>query len=189
MDASQALLLAAQAFWFMFPGYAVNSLAVLVGGGTPMDFGKNFLDGKRILGDGKTWRGFILASLLGTGIGMAEHFGALYYPNSYLPPFADNPTTALLVCLTLCFGSMTGDAVGSFIKRRMGYEQGSKVFLLDQFSFVAFAWLSLALLFPDWFISHFFNLPAIIMVLIVTPLLHRGVNIIGYKMGKKKVPW
>ncbi|MEM3444540.1 MAG: CDP-2,3-bis-(O-geranylgeranyl)-sn-glycerol synthase [Thermoplasmata archaeon] len=189
MELVPALLLAAQAFWFMFPGYAVNSLAVLVGGGTPMDFGKKFRDGRRILGDGKTWRGFIGASLLGTGIGLIEHFAASAYPNPYLPPYSENFSTALLLCLLLCFGSMTGDAIGSFIKRRLGYGRGEKAIFIDQFSFVLFAWLLLALFFWDWFALHFLNLPAVIMVLIVTPLLHRGVNIIGYRMGKKKVPW
>lgn len=189
MDITAVFLLAAQAFWFMFPGYAVNSLAVLVGGGTPMDFGKNFRDGRRILGDGKTWRGFIGASLLGTGIGLIEQFAASAYPNPYLPPYSSSLTIALLICLVLCFGSMTGDAIGSFIKRRLGYERGEKAFLLDQFGFVLFSWLLLAIFFWDWFVAHFFNLPAIVMVLVVTPLLHRGINIVGYKLGKKKVPW
>jgi CDP-2,3-bis-(O-geranylgeranyl)-sn-glycerol synthase len=29
----------------------------------------------------------------------------------------------------------------------------------------------------------------LLAVLIITPVLHRGVNIIGYKLGLKKVPW
>jgi len=28
-----------------------------------------------------------------------------------------------------------------------------------------------------------------IVILVLTPLLHRTVNIIGYKLGLKKVPW
>jgi CDP-2,3-bis-(O-geranylgeranyl)-sn-glycerol synthase len=189
MDIYEALLLAAQAFWFMFPGYAVNSLAVLVGGGTPMDFGKYFVDGKRILGDGKTWRGFIGASILGVGIAMTENFGAYYYPNPYLPPYSASWVEAFCIGLVLCFGSMTGDALGSFIKRRMGFGRGEKVTLLDQFTFVLFAWLLLLVFYPQWFFTHFLNIPSVVMVLVVTPLLHRGINIVGYKLGKKKVPW
>ncbi|MGC8913587.1 MAG: CDP-2,3-bis-(O-geranylgeranyl)-sn-glycerol synthase [Thermoplasmata archaeon] len=189
MDLSGYLLLAAQAFWFMFPGYAVNSLAVLVGGGTPMDFGKKFIDGRRILGDGKTWRGFIGASLLGIGIGLTENLGAVYYPNPYLPPYSENWMQTFLICAVLCVGAMSGDALGSFIKRRMGYERGEKAIILDQFTFVLFSWCLLAVFFWDWFHVHFLNLPAIVVILVITPLLHRGINIVGYKMGKKKVPW
>ena len=47
-----------QALWLILPAYVANASAVLVGGGTPVDSGKNWKDGKRILGDGKTWRGF-----------------------------------------------------------------------------------------------------------------------------------
>ena len=45
--------------WLLIPAYTPNNFAVLVGGGRPIDFGKNFIDGKRILGNGKTVRGFI----------------------------------------------------------------------------------------------------------------------------------
>ena len=37
----------AQAFWIILPAYIANASAVLVGGGTPVDFGKKCKDGKR----------------------------------------------------------------------------------------------------------------------------------------------
>ena len=43
--------------WLMLPALIPNSAAVLFGGGRPMDFGKSWR-GKRLLGDGKTWKGF-----------------------------------------------------------------------------------------------------------------------------------
>jgi CDP-2,3-bis-(O-geranylgeranyl)-sn-glycerol synthase len=45
---------------------------------------------------------------------------------------------------------------------------------------------------PSWFVGHYLEgngFFGLILFLIVVPLLHRGVNIIGYKMGKKDVPW
>ena len=42
-----------EALKFIFPAYCTNAVPVLAGGGQPMDFGKNFLDGKRILGKNK----------------------------------------------------------------------------------------------------------------------------------------
>ena len=47
------------AFWIMIPAYIPNPAAALVGGGTPIDFGKCAKDGNRLFGDGKTWRGLI----------------------------------------------------------------------------------------------------------------------------------
>jgi CDP-2,3-bis-(O-geranylgeranyl)-sn-glycerol synthase len=46
--------------------------------------------------------------------------------------------------------------------------------------------------YPDWFIGNYWDGSgwiALITLLVAVPLLHRGVNIIGYKMGKKDVPW
>src|SRR2546422_10291580 len=45
------------AFWFLLPAYVANPMAVVFGGGVPMDFGRVLRDGRRVLGDGKTWRG------------------------------------------------------------------------------------------------------------------------------------
>ncbi len=42
------------ALWIMLPAYLPNPVAALCGGGTPIDNGKNYSDGKRIFGDGKT---------------------------------------------------------------------------------------------------------------------------------------
>ena len=53
-----------QALWIIIPAYVSNASAVLVGGGTPIDFGKNWSDGKRILGDGKTWRGLLSGTFI-----------------------------------------------------------------------------------------------------------------------------
>jgi len=62
-----------QALWLILPAYIANASAVLVGGGTPIDFGKNWKDGKRILGDGKTWRGLISGAFIGitSGFGLS----------------------------------------------------------------------------------------------------------------------
>ena len=46
----------AGALWAMLPAYVPNNAAVVFGGGPPVDAGRT-LDGRRLLGDGKTWRG------------------------------------------------------------------------------------------------------------------------------------
>ena len=47
----------AVAIWAMLPAYIPNNVAVLAGGGRPIDGGRTLDDGNRALGDGKTWRG------------------------------------------------------------------------------------------------------------------------------------
>ncbi len=80
---------------------------------TPLDQGAVFLDGQRVLGDSKTFRGVIFA-LLGS-ILAADVVGL---------PWA----------LGLMVGAlaMTGDCLSSFIKRRLGYESGAMALGLDQ---------------------------------------------------------
>ena len=70
MALAEAALAAALAFWSLLPAHAANPLAVVFGGGTPMDFGRSLRDGKRILGDGKTWRGFVGGAASGFVLGL-----------------------------------------------------------------------------------------------------------------------
>ena len=42
------------AILFIIPAYVANSIPVVMGGGPPLDGGRMWKDGKRILGDGKT---------------------------------------------------------------------------------------------------------------------------------------
>jgi len=53
----------------MLPAYLANSSAVVLGGGPPVDMGKEFGDA-RLLGDGKTWRGFFGGTLSGFVLAM-----------------------------------------------------------------------------------------------------------------------
>jgi len=175
--------------WLMLPIYLPNPMAVVFKGSFPMDFGKNFYDGRRILGRGKTWRGFFGGSVSGFLLGLFQNFISRYLPQPWFPEFSQDYIYASLLLLTMAFGSMTGDSFGSFIKRRIGIESGGKAFLLDQLMFVVISWILIYLLFPSWFITHFWNIVSIITVFVITPVIHRAVNIAGYKMGLKEVPW
>src|SRR2546426_2309087 len=48
-----------QALWFFLPAFVANPMAVVFGGGTPIDFGRTLRDRERLFGDGKTWRGLL----------------------------------------------------------------------------------------------------------------------------------
>ncbi|NPA75040.1 MAG: CDP-2,3-bis-(O-geranylgeranyl)-sn-glycerol synthase [Euryarchaeota archaeon] len=175
--------------WLMIPIYLPNPGAVLFGGGTPMDFGKKFWDGRRVLGKGKTWRGFIGGGFLGFAFGIFQNFIARYLPQAWFPVFAWDWRVAVPLILLMAYSSIFGDSVGSFTKRRLGIQSGGRAFLIDQLMFVVISWLFLYLLFPAWFLAHFWNVVSVATVFILTPFIHRGVNILAYKLGYKDVPW
>ncbi len=175
--------------WLMLPIYIPNPAAVLFRGKLPMDFGKKFIDGRRILGRGKTWRGFFGGALSGFAFGLIQNGISFYLPGKWFPYFSRSWILAAGLLLTMSFGSMLGDLTGSFIKRRLGIESGSKAFLLDQLTFVVVAWLILYSLFSAWFVEHFWNVLSLATVFILTPIIHRAVNILGYKLKLKEVPW
>lgn len=167
------------AVWLMLPAYIANPTAVVFGGGRPIDLGKNWFDGKRVLGDGKTFRGLIG----GTACGILAGFLQIY-----LSPLLGMINFTTSAVITLSFGALLGDIVKSFFKRRSGFKRGAKLPLVDQLDFVVGAWILTYLFDPQWFTGNFTPL-IIITVLILTPVIHRLTNIIGYKIRLKKEPW
>ena len=77
-----------EALKFIFPAYCANAVPVLAGGGTKMDFGKNFFDGKRLFGNNKTFRGFFFGWAVGAAVGLVESFlfgfPLLFYTYTFL---------------------------------------------------------------------------------------------------------
>ncbi len=90
--------------WLFLPAYFANAAPVLLHGGGPLDGGRNFSDGKRILGDHKTVYGTLV------GIAVGSIFGI----------FQGNPVQGLLFAL----GAIMGDLIFAFIKRRLGIPPG-----------------------------------------------------------------
>ncbi|MHA1713397.1 MAG: CDP-archaeol synthase, partial [Candidatus Ranarchaeia archaeon] len=60
--------------YYIFPAYVANAIPVLAGGGLPIDLGKNFIDGQRILGDGKTYRGFAAGTFMAWVTSMVQQW-------------------------------------------------------------------------------------------------------------------
>jgi CDP-2,3-bis-(O-geranylgeranyl)-sn-glycerol synthase len=172
------------AFWLMLPAYIPNNCAALFGGGTPLDRGRIYHDGRRTLGDGKTFRGTFAGTACGLLVGLLQNQIA---PWLGLPSFGEG-WMQLTVLLALSMGAMLGDIVAAFFKRRMGLKRGAPLLVIDQLDFVIGAWLMVLLAAPDWFLGNF-KINIILIILIITPILHRVTNIIGYRMGAKKEPW
>ncbi len=156
------------------PAYFANSSAVVFGGGKPLDFGRYFIDGRRILGNGVTIRGTIFGSLAGFLLGL---FAYHIYEN----PLLKNVNIYLLSFL-LSFGALLGDAIGSFIKRRLGIERGKPAPLLDQLDFVFGAVLLSSFIYE-------YTAKIILTLVVVTPVLHLLANVVGYILKLKDVPW
>jgi len=170
--------------WLLLPAYTPNNFAVVFGGGKPIDFGRNFIDGKRILGNGKTIRGFIAGVLGGIFVGHLQLLIENIF-NFGIYSFIEYSSFLTLVS-ALAFGAMTGDIIGSFIKRRAGFERGQSFPLLDQLGF-----LVVAFLFASFFTGFkiLFRIQIIIAAFIITPVLHLLTNYIAYRLGLKDVPW
>jgi CDP-2,3-bis-(O-geranylgeranyl)-sn-glycerol synthase len=82
----------------------------------------------------------------------------------------------------MSIGALTGDLVGSFIKRRIKLPRGRPAPLLDQLDFLAGA-LIITLPFHPLIPFHLF------ILLVLTPLIHFVANIFGYILRFKKEPW
>ncbi|MCU4973028.1 CDP-2,3-bis-(O-geranylgeranyl)-sn-glycerol synthase [Halobacteria archaeon AArc-m2/3/4] len=172
------------AFWVMLPAYVPNNAAVLAGGGRPIDGGRTW-NGKRVLGDGKTWRG----TAVGTAVGAALALGLNAVAGDVGSALSvDLPTFPLAVVVALPFGAMLGDITASFLKRRTGRERGAAFPGVDQLDFVVVSLLLAFLVAPDWFLETF-TLGVIAVIVIITPVLHVGTNMIAYQLGLKDEPW
>lgn len=183
-------MIALSGLWLMLPALLPNSAAVIFGGGTPIDFGRSWR-GERILGDGKTWCGLIGGCSAGVSLGIVLMLVSFPFDSETFWGFGTYPE-ALGVIFILALGALMGDMGGSFVKRRLGVKRGAKMPVLDQYDFLIGSIILILIFYPDWFVGNYWEgngWIALITLLVAVPLLHRGVNIIGYKMGKKDVPW
>jgi len=170
--------------WLLLPAYTPNNFAVVFGGGKPIDLGRNFIDGRRILGNGKTIRGFI-AGVFG-GI-LVAHIQLSIENFSGIKVYSALDYSLFLPLITgLACGAMIGDLIGSFIKRRSGFERGQSFPFLDQLGFLA-----VALFFASFSagFTELFGMHIIIAAFIITPILHLVTNYIAYRLGLKNAPW
>jgi len=187
------LEVAIEVLWVLIPMYIASASATLPRGrGPPMDLGRRWPgDGRRILGPSKTWSGFLVGSLFALPFVLLEAGLILLAPPSLqlVPTYGPNLLAAIPVGILLTFGAMTGDALGSFAKRRLGRSSGARTLLIDQLPFVLLP-IGLGLvLFPATFVPVFASVEGVFWLLVYTLALHAAFNWVGYWLGLKKVPW
>ncbi len=152
---------------YIFPAYAANGAPVLFGGGAPID-GKRKFRGKRIFGDNKTIRGAVAGIIAGAAVGLIE------YPFLHF---------MLPIAVLLAIGAISGDLVGSFIKRQLGFKPGKGFPIMDQYGFFV-----VALLFA-FLLGHMPGLYGMLFLIILTGLMHVATNRGAYALHLKSVPW
>lgn len=87
----------------------------------PIDLGKS-LEGKRVFGDSKTYRGIIVLMLMGTAVSTLLHIGSKIGFSSYIHPiFSGSPISTGLI-YTIPY--ILGELVNSFFKRRIDIPPG-----------------------------------------------------------------
>lgn len=175
------------AVYIMLPAYVSNLSGLAFGGGKPIDGGREFIDGHRLIGNGVTWKGFFSGTILGTGVGVVLGLIGTYYGDlsALTGGVVDlhvygSVFGGLILGFLMAFGALFGDLVGSFIKRRMGLQSGQAAPFMDQLDFVIGA-LVFALLVVRISWSLF------VIIILLSLILHLGANSIAYLLGIKDV--
>tara|TARA_B100000287_G_scaffold91570_1_gene83860 strand:+ start:7809 stop:8600 length:792 start_codon:yes stop_codon:yes gene_type:complete len=199
------------------PAYLANTGAMLFGKWMPdlfgfqnhkIDAGKTWSDGNRVLGDGKSWEGLFGGALFSAGLMVLAHIlweghnsaseRPFLDPSSLIPVdawyhFDEGWASAFLIGFILGLACMVGDSAGSFIKRRRGLKRegeiSSRAPLLDTLPFALGILGTTALLFHETIFFQSSIRPYVVALLILTPVMHRVTNIIGYRLGLKSVPY
>lgn len=172
------------AVWLMLPAYIPNNVAVIAGGGRPIDGGRT-LGGSRLLGDGKTWRGTAAGVTAGAVLALvlnqlnAAAGDLLSVPLPTFPPE---------IVIAFPLGAMLGDIGASFLKRRTGRQRGAPFPGVDQLDFVVGTLVLGFVVSPGWFLDAV-TAPVLIVILLLTPFLHVTTNGIAYLLGLKDEPW
>ncbi|MDO5848295.1 MAG: CDP-2,3-bis-(O-geranylgeranyl)-sn-glycerol synthase [Methanobrevibacter sp.] len=170
--------------FFILPAYASNSGGLLFGGGTPVDFRKSDKKGNRWIGDGVTWKGLIGGTIFGTVVGAIQgFFGPFIMANfgSYIfTPICTSLVEGIIVGFLLGLGALVGDAIGSFLKRRIGIGRGKPAPILDQADFILVALLFVSVIVKfDWMF--------VVIAIVITIFIHLISNSLAYLFGIKDV--
>ena len=95
-------------------------------------------------------------------------------------PIITNVSEGILIGFLLGFGALLGDALGSFLKRRIGIGRGQPAPILDQLDFLIVALILVSFVVKlDWLF--------IILAIVLTLIIHLLANTIAYLLGLKDV--
>lgn len=140
----------------------------------PVDFNES-LNGKRIFGENKTFRGIFFGIIIAIIISYIQKI-------INLQGTIINYDNFILIGFLLGFGALFGDLVKSFFKRRVNIAPGRPFIPFDQLDHIIFS-----LLFLSFFYKIEINI--FIIAILTTFPLHMIVNYIGYKLKLRNTYW
>ena len=184
MDIQMILIACVTTLYFILPAYFSNGAGLVFGGGMPVDFGKSDSKGNRWIGDGVTWRGLIGGTVIGIITGAIQgYFGPQIiaeFGDYIITPIVTSIPQGILIGFLLGFGALLGDAIGSFLKRRIGIGRGKPAPILDQLDF-----LIMALILVSFVVE--LNWLFVIIAILLTLAIHLIANSAAYLLGMKDV--
>ncbi|MFC1616304.1 CDP-archaeol synthase [Patescibacteria group bacterium] len=173
------LTLILSALYLILPSYLANMCPVIFGK-TKLPFAISISE--KHLGKNKTWRGVYTAyfgALLILFIQSQLHKNGIATDYSLL---SYSEINIFLYALSFGLGTIIGDSIKSFFKRRIGIKPGGPWIPFDQIDFILGTYV---------FLLPLYIMPwqTLLTLLLITPLLHLLANITGYLIGLKKVWW
>lgn len=125
----------------------VAQLPLLRNWNTPVDFGFRF-QGERVLGDNKTWRGFVFGILAAIVTTVLIFWVLQNFPTSSIISLNFLNSNPIFLGFLLGAGALVGDSVKSFFKRRQKIQSGKSWFPFDQLDYIVGAILFTILYVP-----------------------------------------
>ena len=177
------------AIWFLLPAAAANASPIfsakipfLKKFDAPIDGGEK-INGHRIFGSHKTWRGIISGIVVATAVLALQqllfaHFGWVRFVSGGVD-YASLPT--LLLGPLFAIGALGGDAIESFFKRQRGIKSGGTWVPFDQLDYII----------GSVIVSLFFVILTpvqYILMFVIWFLGHILATYVGYKLGLKDDP-
>jgi CDP-archaeol synthase len=153
----------------------------------PLDHGVTWR-GRRVFGDGKTWRGVAVAIIGSIATLFVQRAVRASVP-ALLQVVDYARIDPVLFGATMGLGAMLGELPNSFVKRRLGIPPGGTGRGLRAVAF--YAWDQIDLLTGAWPLIAIWVRPSAGFVaasFLVALLLHPIVSLIGYAMGARRTP-
>ena len=180
-------LFIARCVWYILPAYIGNMAPLVVAmfmRGTfafPLDCNQT-LNGTRIFGPNKTWRGVFAGVTSAIGVASLQSIVYAFPAARTLRIGPNDQVDPLWWGLLMGLGALSGDAVKSFVKRRRGIAPGQSWKPFDQIDFLigALAFSSIAFR-PPWTVYA--------GILVVMPVVKVLVGSAGYALGLRPTKW
>jgi len=173
-------------FYLFFPVFAANMapqvasrLGILKFLDKPVDFGKT-LFGKRIFGQNKTFRGFIIGIVISIVVSFLQY---ILDANKIIEIERLSGLWQFLAFGSLAgFGALFGDSVESFFKRQFGIKEGKPFIPFDQIDYIL-GFLLFTSIIVNW------GWREIIFALLCGLFFNPIINILAYLFKIKKTYW